>query len=116
MDHPYREVWKLAEQYMWVEDQQGISQEHLLCLGKGVRGAGVTQTGSNEWMAAAIEQIENRAAATGVKLQVRLWWGEKDAMIPRGARGMYFHFCEGILLTGVGVRPSRQVVQCGGKH
>lgn len=95
MDHPYHEVWKLAEKYMWAEDQQGISQEHLLCLGKGVHGAGVTQTGSKEWMAAAIEQICNRAAATGVKLQVRLWWGKKDAMIPRGARSMCSDIREG---------------------
>jgi hypothetical protein len=89
LKHQYPETYKLLLQYMWAEEQQGISQEHLLCLGKGVKGEGTTQVGSREWMRATIESF--RPLPTDgerpVRYWVRVYWGAEDAMVPQDARG-----------------------------
>jgi hypothetical protein len=82
---------KLLQEYTFAESQQGLSQEYLLCLGKGVTGSGAHKSGSREWYAAVIDtlQIHFRSASepTRSRLAIKTWWGDNDGLIPRDARG-----------------------------
>jgi hypothetical protein len=103
------ETISLVQTYMFAESQQGMSQEHLLCLGKGVSGSGKDKIGTREWYAATIGAFETHYGAEEdetedsifhdrPKLAIKIWWGELDTMVPREARGERAIFC----LPGIG--------------
>jgi hypothetical protein len=90
LSYLYPEIHQLIGKYMWAEEQQGISQEHLLCLGKGVQGNGTAKVGSREWIERATRELKLTAqqGREDMKLNVHVWWGSGDGMVPRNARGM----------------------------
>jgi hypothetical protein len=84
------ETLKLMRSYMFAESQQGMSQEYLLCLGKGLSGTGADRIGTREWFAAVITAVQAPFGNVDIpKLDVKVWWGENDGLVPREAQGMY---------------------------
>jgi hypothetical protein len=92
------ETISLVQKYMFAESQQGMSQEHLLSLGKGVPGSGIDKIGTRDWYVATVDalrtyfgpekdMISESVAHGHARLDVRIWWGERDNMVPRKARG-----------------------------
>jgi hypothetical protein len=67
---------------MQAETFSGIGQEHLICLNRGP-----TDTGYRH-LEIAVEDLATRlwTREDGVragKLDVRIWWGWRDTMVPR---------------------------------
>jgi hypothetical protein len=77
---------KLMRTYMFAESQQGMSQEYLLCLGKGIGGTDATKTGTRKWFAATIVALQ---APIARDVNFKVWWGGSDGIVPRKARGMH---------------------------
>jgi hypothetical protein len=90
------ETLRLAQTYMHAESVKGLSEEYLLCLGKGVEDSGAQKAGSREWLAASVSSF-GAAFGDGVRppLAVMLWWGENDGMVPREARGETMSIIDG---------------------
>lgn len=139
LTHPYGQAWDLLEKYLWIENQRGIGQEHLLCLGKGVRGSGASKIGSKAWYAETIGGLRaappnsmGEANTKGVapRIQVYVWWGDEDGMVPRKARGvslslktsrtvlvLTFHmiaFFDGLMKSSEGVKYRRVELEDAG--
>jgi hypothetical protein len=92
------ETINLVQKYMFAESQQGMSQEHLLSLGKGVPGSGKDKIGTRDWYAATVDALRtpfgpkkdmilDSVTHGHARLDVRIWWGELDGIVPRKARG-----------------------------
>ncbi|EIN12278.1 hypothetical protein PUNSTDRAFT_118188 [Punctularia strigosozonata HHB-11173 SS5] len=83
----------LVSKYRVAESMQGMGQEHLLCLGKDVPvqqfGDVKCKVGSREWMQWTLAEIGRQVASTEntvQKVEVHVWWGEKDGLVPKSAR------------------------------
>jgi hypothetical protein len=86
----------VATEYRNAERQQGIGQEHLLCLGKGTPiqqfGDVQCEVGSRPWVKWSLDEIRRQIGPDQEipeTIDVHIWWGEKDSVVPRSARGMF---------------------------
>ncbi|KDN50100.1 hypothetical protein RSAG8_01436, partial [Rhizoctonia solani AG-8 WAC10335] len=58
------------------EPMQGISDDYLLCLGRGEGSI------DPDWFTNTVDSISHAFRQRGGKVYFRLWWGEKDGLIP----------------------------------
>ncbi|KAK1927202.1 hypothetical protein DB88DRAFT_507302 [Papiliotrema laurentii] len=77
-------LWgKTTTAYFQAESTQGVGQEHLICLNHGPRDTGP------DWLEQKLDevarQVRDRCAVSGTqaKLDVDIWWGLRDKMVPR---------------------------------
>ncbi|WOO82616.1 uncharacterized protein LOC62_04G006096 [Vanrija pseudolonga] len=75
----------LTMDYLYAEDFSGIGQEYLLCLNRGAQDSGP------EWFKAELESVaasvrDAQDPKVSVKLDIMVWWGEQDGMVPVNGR------------------------------
>ncbi|CAE6522462.1 unnamed protein product [Rhizoctonia solani] len=58
------------------EPTQGISDDYLLCLGRGEGSI------DPDWFTSTVNNISHAFRQRAGKVYFRLWWGEKDGLIP----------------------------------
>ncbi|KZO98785.1 alpha/beta-hydrolase [Calocera viscosa TUFC12733] len=73
------EVGNFINGCAFAESLQGMSQEHLLCLG---RGGPVNEA----WYRQIVADIAKGYAERQDKVMIESWWGENDGMVPKKGR------------------------------
>ena len=76
---------QVTTDYLLAENYGGAEQEHLLCLNRGVSDTGSDWFEANiSAVAAAVTEAQScDNGEVSFPLQVSLWWGMQDEVVPR---------------------------------
>lgn len=66
-----------------LESMQGVSDEYLLCLGRGEGSIDV------DWFTDTVRKISHAYRQRGGRVRFELWWGSKDMLIPAKGQRWY---------------------------
>ncbi|KAH7344922.1 Alpha/Beta hydrolase protein [Rhizoctonia solani] len=58
------------------EPMQGVSDDYLVCLGRGEGSI------DSDWFTNTVNKISHAFSQRDGKIYFRLWWGEKDSLVP----------------------------------